>query len=318
MRAQSPGYPNAPLPKAINSIRQVFDADRRNPIDRDLAAKHIGYGGSSGAADKAIATLGHYGLTEKVGKGEIRVSQLALDIIHPNKPEDRKRALLQAAFSPQIFKDLRERFPEGHVSEGALESYLKRENFLDRAIVPVTRAYLETCRFLEQEKALESGGGGDEKAGESPPSEDDEAEDVIFGGARVGDLIQWESHGELHLPKPTRVRLVSEDGQWVAVDGSETGIPMNEVIVQERASAASAASAAAAPPRFALDRGADPKEAERSAKPEVGETEWMRNRLGSETKVRLLVTGDMGPREIGKLIKLLEAQRAVLQDDDDA
>jgi hypothetical protein len=166
MRAQSPGYPNAALPKAIQSIRQIFDADRRNPIDRELAAKHIGYSGSSGAADKAIATLAHYGLIERVGKGEIRVSQLALDIIHPDKPDDRKRALLQAGFSPQIFKDLRERFPEGHVSEGALESYLKRENFLDRAITPVTKAYLETCRFLEHEKAFESGGDDGLKGGE--------------------------------------------------------------------------------------------------------------------------------------------------------
>jgi hypothetical protein len=176
MRSQSPGYPNAPLPKAIQSVRQIFDADRRNPIERDLAAKHIGYSGSSGAADKAIATLAHYGLTEKVGKGEIRVSQLALDIIHPNKPEDRPRALLQAGFNPQIFKDLRERFPEGHVSEGALESYLKRENFLDRAITPVTKAYLETCRFLEQEKAFESRGNATEKGEESVSLEDDEVD----------------------------------------------------------------------------------------------------------------------------------------------
>lgn len=176
MRAQSPGYPNAALPKAIHSIRLIFDADRRNPIERELAAKHIGYSGSSGAADKAIATLAHYGLTEKVGKGEIRVSQLALDIIHPDKPEDRSRALLQAGFSPQIFKDLRERFPEGHVSEGALESYLKRENFLDRAITPVTKAYLETCRFLEQEKAFESGGDGGLKGGESSSVDYQEAE----------------------------------------------------------------------------------------------------------------------------------------------
>ena len=44
----------------------------------------------------------------------------------------------------------------------------------------------------------------------------------------------------------------------------------------------------------------------------------MRNLVGRETKVRLLVSGgDMGPREIGKLIKLLKAQQAVLSDDDE-
>ena len=40
----------------------------------------------------------------------------------------------------------------------------------------------------------------------------------------------------------------------------------------------------------------------------------MRNHLGGDVKVRLLVTGDMGP----KLIKLLKAQQAVLSDDDEA
>ncbi len=170
-RVQSPGYPNVSLPKALQSVRMIFDADRRNPIDREVAAKHIGYGGLSGASDKALATLAHYGLMEKVAKGEVRVSQLAVDIIHPDMPDDRKRALIQAAFSPQVFKDLRERFADGPVSEGALESYLKRENFLDRAITPVSKAYLETCRFLEQEKAFESGGLGRQKEEESEGEE---------------------------------------------------------------------------------------------------------------------------------------------------
>ncbi len=302
-RVHSPGYPNAPLPKAIQHARAIFDADRRNPIDRAVAVRHMGYGGPSGAADKALATLAHYGLVEKTGKSEIRVTQLALDIIHPDKPEDRKRALLQAGFTPQVFKDLRERFAGGHVSEGALESYLKRENFLDRAIGPVTKAYLDTCRFLEQEKAYESGGYEHEKAEKLVPQEDEEENSTVFGGARVGDLIQWESGGALQLERPTRVRLVTDDGQWVCVEHSETGIPMSEVIVMQPASAE--------PPRFALT----PDLASVAVRREAGETEWMRNRLGGDTTVRLLVSGEMGTKQISKLIKLLETQRDVLEDD---
>ncbi|WP_420965857.1 hypothetical protein [Bradyrhizobium sp. B120] len=49
----------------------------------------------------------------------------------------------------------------------------------------------------------------------------------------------------------------------------------------------------------------------------MGEIEWMRNKVGRETNVRLLVEVQMGPKEIGKLIKLPEAQKAVLEDDDD-
>jgi hypothetical protein len=43
-----------------------------------------------------------------------------------------------------------------------------------------------------------------------------------------------------------------------------------------------------------------------------------RNQLERDTKVRLLVSGgDVAAKEIGKLIKLLQAQQAVLSDDDE-
>ena len=35
------------------------------------------------------------------------------------------------------------------------------------------------------------------------------------------------------------------------------------------------------------------------------------------TDIHLLVKGEIGPREIGRFIKLLEAQKAVLEDEDD-
>lgn len=51
--------------------------------------------------------------------------------------------------------------------------------------------------------------------------------------------------------------------------------------------------------------------------PTLGEREWLRGPLSRSTNYRLLVIGDMGPKEIGRLIKLLEAQKLVLEDDDE-
>ena len=48
-----------------------------------------------------------------------------------------------------------------------------------------------------------------------------------------------------------------------------------------------------------------------------GEREWLRGPLSREVSYRLIVNGDMGPKQIGKLIKLLEAQKAVLDDDEE-
>lgn len=166
-RSRSPGYPNLALPDAVARIRKIHDADRRNPVDRAVVAAHLGYSGLSGASDTAISALMHYNLLEKVGKGEVRVSQLAVDILHPENEQQRKSALAEAASSPDLFTALKERFPDNRFSENALRSYLVRVGFVDRAVEPVIRAYTETCRYLEQENVSESGG--------SPPPVDQES-----------------------------------------------------------------------------------------------------------------------------------------------
>jgi hypothetical protein len=308
-RAQSPGYPNFPLQKGIEHVRSIFSEDRRNPIDREVAAKHLGYSGLSGASDKVLGSLGHYGLLEKAGKGQVRVSQIAVDILHPESPEGRKKALQEAAFCPAIFSEIREHFTDGPPSEGALKSWLMREEFLDRAINPVTKAYLGTCQYLEQEKAIESSGPSKGEDANWDELEDAGADDApAFGGAKVGDLIQWESNGQLQFETPKRVRWVHDDGQWLAVEGSDTGIPMQEVKVEN-------ISAQTPPPMPHIPpTGAGRDEAKLLAE---GESEWIANKVGKSTKVRLLVSGgEMGPKEIGKLITLLQAQKLVLEDDE--
>jgi len=238
------------LPKSIDAVKKIFDADRRNPVDREVAAKHLGYSGKSGASDKVLAALAHFGLTEKVGKGEVRVSQLAMDIMHPDPTtlNSKERALLEAGMKPHLYKELRAQFPD-QVSEGSLESYLLRIGFVDAALSPAKNAYLETLRFLEQSKVFESGGND----GETGPDSDLQANNA-------GDEVQTE---------------------------------------------------------LVIDRTSPGQDAIPAKPLESGETEWMRNPLGRGKAVRVLVTGQMGGKEIGKLIKLLEAQKAILDDDDE-
>ena len=305
VRVRSPSYPSYSLDEAVANARKIFEKDRRSPIDRQVVASHLGYKSLNGAADKALATMMQYGLLEKVAKGEVRVSQWAIDIMLPDTPSQRVAALRNAAANPSLFRALNERFPEGPPSNETLRAYLLREEFNDRAIGPIITAYGKTSAYLAQECANENSVPRESEGADSELPDDNK----VFGGAKVGDFIQWEIDGVLQMPKPMRVRLVTEDGQWVAVDGSETGIPMSQVILEERATA----DEAPPPPRFQFE--------ERSARLEklqAGENEWMRNLVGRETKVRLLVSGgEMGAKEIGKLIKLLEAQRAVLADEDD-
>jgi len=49
----------------------------------------------------------------------------------------------------------------------------------------------------------------------------------------------------------------------------------------------------------------------------ANETEWMKGSLSKTTGFRLLISGEIGAKQISRLIKLLEAQKEVLEDDDD-
>ena len=49
---------------------------------------------------------------------------------------------------------------------------------------------------------------------------------------------------------------------------------------------------------------------------EPDEEVWLNGRLSNQTRYRILIRGEMGPKEVGKLIKMLEVQKAVLSDDD--
>lgn len=170
-RVRSPAYPGHSLTDTIDYIRKIHAEDRQHPVDRGVAAQHMGFSGLTGTSDRALSSLLHYGLAEKAGKGEIRVSDLALRILHPESDAERRQALNEAGFNPQLFQELRRRYPGKPPAPSNLESFLSREGFASVAIGPATRAYLETCRFLEQEGAYESDSVDAPAAAESLPAQ---------------------------------------------------------------------------------------------------------------------------------------------------
>lgn len=254
-RIRSPGYPSFPLEQVIEFATKIHSQDRQHPVDRETAARHMGFSGLSGTSDRALSALMHYNLIERVKKGELRVTDVALRMIHPDSPAERRAALHDAGFAPGLFKELRERYPGEPPSRDSLSSYLSRSGFASAAIPAATKSYLETCYFLQRLGAYESGLDGADDAAEPGPSPDTASDsEVVYGGARVGDLVDWEVEGALGNSEPLRIRALSEDGSWAFVDGSETGLKMDQLIVKERASAAPEEA-----PRMALNLGSTSK-----------------------------------------------------------
>lgn len=194
---RSPAYPNMPLEQAVEAVRKIENKYRSSPIDRTGGAKLIGFNTLSGPANKALAALASYGLVERAGKGEMRVTPRAKAILHPQNEDEKWNALNAAALEPQLFRDLRARF-EGIVvpPEDGVLTYLNRQGFNQNAIRPAAKAFLHTMSYLEAATVSESHGIAHKAAPEStlPASED-----RVFGGAKVGDLIQWNRRARFSL-----------------------------------------------------------------------------------------------------------------------
>lgn len=230
---RSPSYPSAPLGEAIAQVAKIEKLYRQSQVDREVAAKLIGYSSLSGPAAKSLAALASYGLVERAGKGEMRVTARARAILHPDSLTERRQNLISAAFEPNLFQELRERWPDMIPPEDGIVTYLHRQGFNQSAIRPAMKAYRETLQFLEQEGATESHG---KPGGLGSDFSRAEGGEDAFGAARVGDMVEVEIGGTLLTPAPVRVRAVSTDQAWVFVEGSETGIEMENVTVIERPS----------------------------------------------------------------------------------
>jgi hypothetical protein len=233
-RLRSPRYPSMSLEDAIAHGNTIFDKDRRHPIAREVAATHIGYKSLNGAADSALSSLMQYGILEKVNKGEVRVSQWTVDILHPDNPNQRSNAIRSAGQNPVLFRALNERFAETIPSNETLRSYLTRENFNDRAIAPVIAAYVKTRAFVAQECANDSSIPRPDLGTDLGSSEGEDGEHQAVERASIGDLIDWEVNGAIGNPEPMRVIGLSNDLAWVFVNESKSGIPMDQVVVKER------------------------------------------------------------------------------------
>jgi hypothetical protein len=148
-RMRSPSYPSVPLKQAIDLVGKIHRTCRSNTITRENAVHEMGYSGLTGRSMKVLSALLQFGLLEKTGVGDVKVTQRAVDILHGIDESDRNEAMLEAAYAPQLFRDIHGRFPDGIPSEGVIRSYLIQQDFVDVAISPAITAFMETYRSVE-------------------------------------------------------------------------------------------------------------------------------------------------------------------------
>jgi hypothetical protein len=307
---RGPSYPSIDLERAIERVDQIAaKGAERSKMPPETFYKLWGYGPKSSGARQTIAALGYYNLVSYAGKGNDRrvtLTDLARRIVLDRRPgsEERKRAVAAAALEPPIFRELYEAYGPLLPDRTVMESFLTIEKgFNQQGAEAAITNFIATVEYADLDKPA---GSPDKDVSQTREN------DVQFGGARVGDLIDWEAGGALCNETPLRVRAIAEDqGQtWVFVDGSESGIPMEQVIVQERPKDEGARK----PPTLPLD--ATPLFEE---KPPAEAKRWSTDLINGPLDVAfdrktVVVQGRSGSaEELGEFIEALQELKSILE-----
>jgi hypothetical protein len=147
-RTRSPNYPALSLREAIEKVSILYQNQHTHSAPREVAVKSMGYGGLNGASATAISALHKYGLLDRIGD-EVKISERAMRILHPTQPSEKALALKEAADSPELFRELAEKFPGQLPAEEVLRNYLVRRGFAPKALPEVVRGYRETMELVE-------------------------------------------------------------------------------------------------------------------------------------------------------------------------
>jgi hypothetical protein len=234
VQGRSPAYPFVPLGEAVRRVEQIRDAGAtRQAMPPETFYQIWEIGPLSSAARQTMAALNHFGLVDYVGRGDerrVKLSDLALKIVLDRQPRslERFQAVSAAALKPPIHADLYEKYTSFLPADVVLKTFLTRDKgYNDQAAEALIGEYRATLGYA-----------GLTTPANMPAVEPTETpETPLRIQAAVGDLVQAEINGALQLPAAKRVRAVQEhEGQtWVFVEGSETGIPMHQIIVEQKA-----------------------------------------------------------------------------------
>jgi len=240
---RSPAYPAITLAQAIKRADEFYTEEHTNPASFNAAAAHWGYKPTSSGALLTAAALKSFGLLDEIESTSGRtfqISALGRKIVADKRPNSTERAdaIKDAALKPKIHADLWRKYNGRLPSDVELNYRLEVDwDFNINSIPSFIKELRDTISFakLDDSASISSTEADSEKPDETP-------------NIKIGDYVQWTSQGVDQFIDPKRVREISEDGQYVLVDDSLTGLPIGEVAVREAPAIPPAAKPLFTPP----------------------------------------------------------------------
>ncbi len=182
-RMRSPNFPALTLEEALKVVGTLYSKVRKTTIDREAAAKELGYSGLTGRSLKVLGALNQYGLIDNTSKGQCRVTELAEQALHGFPEAEKVGAIQRAARMPALFSAIFEQFGEDIESEHAIRSFLLKRGFTDGGVESALQSFLATQRFGVLKGASESYGNARSAGPESSPDHEIDDGDYVVNAA---------------------------------------------------------------------------------------------------------------------------------------
>ena len=178
-RMRSPNFPALPLEEALKVAGELYGKVRKVTLDREAAAKELGYSGLTGRSVKVLGALNQYGLIDNVSKGKCHVTDLAETALHGFPQEEKAGAIRTAARAPALFRAIFDEYGEDIQSEHAIRSLLLKRGFTDRGVESALESFLATQRFAVLNDASESYRNEESSTSISSPEANNDEGDIV-------------------------------------------------------------------------------------------------------------------------------------------
>lgn len=211
-RIRSPNYPQVELQDAVDLVRTIFDNETQNFAPREVVAELLGYSSVNGASEKKVSALTAYGLLDRNSDRELRVSDLAMKVLHPEDEREEAEALAEAARTPNLFQEINEKWSENQPSDANLRSYLIRRGFNQNSVDQVIKVYRSAMRLANVESDLH----------DAPENEDTGTAILPLSDRSEKEKIMQQQHAHSAI-KPIVFDMETISGQYCFDNAEDLG-----------------------------------------------------------------------------------------------